>query len=107
VLAWVFFRANKLSDAFYILKHIWNFARATAGHQSAIDPTQLLIAFVLIAGLFVAQIFEENKPIWQRLASKPAWARWAAYYAAVATFVFFLISQGGAARAQQFIYFQF
>lgn len=107
VLAWVFFRANSLSDAFFILRHIWPIAHAPAGHQSAIDPTQLYIALVLIAGLFVAQLFEEGEPVWRRLAGKPTWVRWAAYYASVAAFVFFLISQGGAARAQQFIYFQF
>jgi D-alanyl-lipoteichoic acid acyltransferase DltB (MBOAT superfamily) len=109
VFAWVFFRANSMGDALYVARHLVPTTgfRMSALRALEVAPGQLRLALLLIAGLFAMQLLEERKPLWERLASKPVAVRWAAYYASVAAFAYLLFEQGGAAKAQQFIYFQF
>ncbi len=102
VLAWVFFRANSMADALYILRKIakqpfkgpaltYYFGMHEA--MIAVGALLLLEAVHLLHGRVNARDF---------LARRPLWLRWPAYYALILAVVF-LAKQG----QQEFIYFQF
>jgi D-alanyl-lipoteichoic acid acyltransferase DltB (MBOAT superfamily) len=105
-IAWVFFRANSLGDATYVLTHffrIGNFRLADLNLFSiGIDRSDLLIATVMIGvvGLVDWQLANSDgiaRKIWN---VKPL--RWSLYYACLYSIVFF-----GVFEHLEFIYFRF
>jgi D-alanyl-lipoteichoic acid acyltransferase DltB (MBOAT superfamily) len=118
----LFFRANNVSDAFYIAAHLFtgvgdfliNLAtniisldaqgfkesvRSIFIHQS---PWLFLYAVLLIVFLEIIQLIQRHVNIRDLLSEKPVWFRWSVYY----ILVFSIISLG-MWNEQQFIYFQF
>ena len=98
-IAWVFFRANNLNEAFYFLKHMFllNFAVKLPGS----------LMYILITLTFVVMM--ESIHLVQRRVNLEAWLshqhlllRWVVYYTIV-----FIILYFGAFDKVQFIYFQF
>ncbi|MFH1210177.1 MAG: MBOAT family O-acyltransferase, partial [archaeon] len=99
-IAWIFFRANSLSDAFYILTHLFSgisFSKVYIG----IDMTELILSIGLIVFLMLVHLIQDKIDITNFISKKPLWVRWGAYLA-VALLILFL-SAGGT----KFIYFQF
>jgi D-alanyl-lipoteichoic acid acyltransferase DltB (MBOAT superfamily) len=113
-IAWVFFRAESLSDALLILR------RLPVGLAEL--PTQLgdrgfirqyimlgqgredvLVAAAALAVLFVVELWQQREPVRQKVATWPPVARYALYYAAVVGILLF----GAFNQSQSFIYFQF
>jgi alginate O-acetyltransferase complex protein AlgI len=100
--AWIFFRAEHVSDAFYIIMHLgsqWSGAalREVFHH----GPVNVYLMVLLIAFLLVA----ESKPGrgWYDAAVRPNFAlRWASYYALITATIMF-----GTFSNTRFIYFQF
>ena len=102
-VAWVFFRANSVSSAFYVLRHIVphgafrNTVILAANLPRANTP--FLVFFVVM--MFVVEWFishpSRNPRIWNSLAT-----RYAAYYAVAFSIIFF-----GVFGHTDFIYFQF
>jgi D-alanyl-lipoteichoic acid acyltransferase DltB (MBOAT superfamily) len=111
VFAWIFFRADSLSDAIAILGAI----PAVNLGNLAVDLTtgfydnnlargwfDLTVAFGLIALLLAVQLSQRRTGRTTFLAARPVWIRWAIYYAAVMGIILF-----GVYEHAEFIYFQF
>ena len=107
--AWIFFRANRFSDALYIVSHLfvgWGNApdqgtirRAPVSMSLRFEFAVAIASILLLLGIALLQRRED---VWKRLAGKPPWVRWSIYYGLIVA-VFLL----GNFRSGQFIYFQF
>ncbi len=105
--SWIFFRANNLSDAFYIIANM--FSKIT-------DPGMIdivlngfgygykgfLVAIFSLVFLEIMHMIQRHGSIRQMLLTKPAWFRLTVYSFLVISILVF-----GVFRANQFIYFQF
>ena len=105
VLAWIFFRANSLSDALVLLQRMFLFEGdiSTVAFATALGPFELAIAFGAILFMEAVHVLQER---WEStsayLSRKPRWLRWSLYYA-----VIFAILMFGEFSLTEFIYFQF
>ena len=112
LVGWVFFRANHVGDAFTILggmaRGLDGFWGPSAGSLYAplVGPgfSEMGLALGAIGVMLVVDILQ-GLPGWVNaiLARRPAWQRWAVYYALVGCMVFL----GAYYRTVPFIYFQF
>lgn len=101
-VGWVFFRANTLSDATYILTHFlkgWDF-QSIRTEQFLLR--QFPVAIAGIALLELGQLIHARYPVPPLFARWPVAVRWSGYAAMMLTVVLF-----GVYRKGQFIYFQF
>lgn len=96
ILAWVFFRAASIGDAFLYLKRIFTFS---AGESLVISGE----LWALVLGFLVVEWCQRSKSHALDFSgqSTPQWARWMCYYGILVLIAFF----GG--DQQGFIYFQF
>ena len=119
--AWIFFRAKSLSDAVYIVTHLFSglgdlIVRATAhglsaqGVAEALRPMFLIFhkkEFMLMVSLILVleliHYFQEHLSIRRLLNARPFWLRWSMYY----IFVIGILLLGVINSENQFIYFQF
>lgn len=108
-VAWVFFRASSLSDAWYILTHsvrnLHDGFRPVGGYrlfQMGLDRTQFFIAVGAIAFMETVHLVQRHRHIRRMLADRPAVLRWLVYYALLV-----MIATFGVFGRNQFIYFQF
>jgi alginate O-acetyltransferase complex protein AlgI len=100
-IGWIFFRANSITDAFYILTHLFSnlsFSRFSMG----IGRDQLYVAILAIIFMEVIHVIQEHGKIRTFLSEKPTMVRWSAY-----SLMLILIFLFGMFEEQQFIYFQF
>ena len=118
-LAWVFFRADRIADAFRIIGHMVSGLAGSLrqlGDREYLKANLLLgqgssdfvIALLAIAALLAVQWAQERAEarggsLLAWLAARPVALRWAAYYTLLAAVLFF----GAFNRSRQFIYFQF
>jgi alginate O-acetyltransferase complex protein AlgI len=108
-LAWVFFRANSVSEAWYILTHMFQGLhsgwRLTGGWQvlkMGLNGFELIVAIISVGFMESIHLVQRHRSIRHMFAEKPIWCRWAIYYA-----LFFSIVFLGVFEKRQFIYFQF
>jgi D-alanyl-lipoteichoic acid acyltransferase DltB (MBOAT superfamily) len=99
--AWIFFRAQSLEHALYIVRHLFVFGPDTVGYF-ALQKKDLLVALVAVVVLEAAHLVQRRQGLAGFLSRQPALVRWPAYYALVYGTLFF-----GKFGSQQFIYFQF
>lgn len=106
--AWIFFRANHLADAGYIVGHLFsgwgqglNFG-VSGPAALGLTLKEFLLSVVLVIFLLWVNCVEEKDSIQLILAQKPAFMRWAIYAGAA-----LLIMNWGIAVPIPFIYFQF
>lgn len=112
---WIFFRADSLDDAIYLInnsltgigtlvQHITDIAylRNVLGGLG-VSRFELKISFSLIILLELVHLVQENDTLKAKFKVVPGWTRWVAYY--VLTIVFLLF--GSFNSGQDFIYFQF
>ncbi|GIK37230.1 MAG: MBOAT family protein [Anaerolineae bacterium] len=106
-LAWVFFRANSVAEAFLLLNNLLpltNFAQLNAPWAAVVsNPTQqMALSLGLILLLMTVHWVQEQQwstvTLWQR----PLWFRWAAYLGLTLA-----IMNLGITEEVPFIYFQF
>lgn len=112
LFSWIFFRANSLSDAIFIVQHLWQpggsaFMTAIfAPWQAAgvADPRfEMVLAVGLIVVLELIQWFERYiATVEHTFVGNPRWLRWLAYVGMAIT-----IANLGTAIDTPFIYFQF
>jgi len=111
VVAWVFFRANNVHDAFFIVKKFTHFPgevlQALQTRRIAFLNLQgiypwILPGFVAILCLEIAHIVQLKFKLDQTFDQRPALMRWAMYYGG-----FFLLIFCGVYEKTQFIYYQF
>jgi D-alanyl-lipoteichoic acid acyltransferase DltB (MBOAT superfamily) len=107
--AWIFFRADTISDAFNIISNLFTgwervFAAATLRKIPFWGPLkfELIISLISIGILLAAHLMEERWNVIDRFSEKPIWIRWPVYY-----FFLMAILLFGNLGAKQFIYFQF
>ena len=109
--AWIFFRANSVSNAFYIIKHsitglyqsIFNaFHHLPLNLNLGLAKKELLFSVAAIIFMEVIHIIQNKYKIRDWIGSKPTYLRWSIYYAVVLMIVFL-----GVYENKQFIYFQF
>jgi D-alanyl-lipoteichoic acid acyltransferase DltB (MBOAT superfamily) len=109
--AWIFFRANSVSDAFYIVKHLFAglhpyfsslFHHARVRLGLGLSYSELLIGVIAIVLMEIIHVMQNKYSIRDWIRSKPAYIRWSIYYAIVIMIIFF-----GVYENRQFIYFQF
>ncbi len=102
-IAWIFFRAKSLGDAWLIVKKIGlrmvEMPSLVAKFPFTADHK---LGFALIALLVVIEIVDERRSIFKRLASAPVAIRWGFYYLALLVLLVF-----GRWQAREFIYMQF
>lgn len=104
LVAWIFFRANSLSDAFYILKRLFiERSYDTIGVSvKNFSVFNLIVAFCSIFILEIYHFFERKQNVYDLLKNKKRFIRWSIYY-----FLVFAILILGNFNAEKFIYFQF
>lgn len=108
MLAWVFFRAETVSDALYVLVHMWDGLLSPVSYvtkgltdfgMGAAEVLSLAVPFVMLMAFDYASLRED--PIRRlRKLNKPV--RWVIYYGFV-----FLVLMLASFNAQEFVYFQF
>ena len=107
-LAWVFFRAQTVMEAWYILTHLftgWNslvFEHNTQGLYILGSYRFFMTSLILIAIMEGVHILQKNNSITDMLNQKPIWVRWPIYYILVISILLL-----GNFNNQEFIYFQF
>jgi D-alanyl-lipoteichoic acid acyltransferase DltB (MBOAT superfamily) len=103
LIAWVFFRANSLPDAIYILTHMFSGIELRGGYGlnlGGVYEVGLILASLII--LFVVDFMQEKGYSLRNLNTKPLVFRWVVYYALVFSILLF-----GKLGSTEFIYFQF
>ena len=109
-IGWILFRANRIEDIEYILRHMIDF---TGGFAGLTDPfsegllpqrLEFFISFVLISFLLAVDVVDEQVGITSCFARLPIVWRWAVYYLFL---IAIYISLFYHATQQEFIYFQF
>ncbi|HEX8507540.1 MAG TPA: MBOAT family O-acyltransferase [Hymenobacter sp.] len=108
--AWIFFRANTLSDAMYISQHLLSGWEGLSSRQLGtlmLDFSQhyrpeLAMAFLAVLAMLVVEYFGRNRSLQAWVVAQPFGVRWASYAGLV-----LLILYLGVFNSTSFIYFQF
>lgn len=105
-LAWVFFRANSIGDAWHMSTHLasgWHGGRGGISEQfEAAAGSEWPITVAAVAGLLAVQFTQRQGRVRKMLATRPAAVRWTLYVGVVMAILVF-----GVFGKNQFIYFQF
>lgn len=108
--AWIFFRANSLSDAMYIISNLFTdisishfFQMQTKLFQLGLGKQQFLIAVVAIIIMESVHLLQRHQRIRHMLSTKPRFIRWTVLYIMILFVLFF----GYSSSSNDFIYFQF
>lgn len=106
-IAWIFFRADSLSDAFYVLTHLFSNISLNifniSGDDIGLGWAALIIALGSLALMeSVHSIQEWGVGVRRFLGVRPAVVRWSAYLAVLMIILLF-----GSFKNATFIYFQF
>ncbi|MBF0241627.1 MAG: MBOAT family protein [Desulfamplus sp.] len=100
--AWIFFRANTVSDAFEITKRLFIFGGKNPD-SPVIAPSAFVLSLFFIVSLFAIEFKEQKIKIEHYVASLPITVRWSIYtlglWAVIISTIFGV--------KQEFIYFQF
>jgi len=107
--AWIFFRANTVQDAFYVVQKLFDFSDGRANLLRPLFGATLdvRIEFILSLGLIAFLMLTEwANSHWdlQKLSLRWIGVRWTMYYAALGFIIFTLLVN---TTEQPFIYFQF
>jgi len=121
--SWIFFRANTLSDAFFITSNLFNNVPSdlksmvlnitNLGHGASVlrpvimqlSNSQALILFLFICLAFVVEYQREKGDFLKNLSLKPPLIRWALYILVFTSLIVF--GAHGFSEISKFIYFQF
>jgi alginate O-acetyltransferase complex protein AlgI len=101
-LAWIFFRANSVSDALYVVKNMFlmgwsDIANFFTSYFQGYGLYLLVVLFIFIVGLIGLR-----GSIIERLNRLPIYIRWPVYYIFLFTMIIFAVT-----TTSQFIYAQF
>jgi D-alanyl-lipoteichoic acid acyltransferase DltB (MBOAT superfamily) len=107
--AWIFFRADTISDASNIISNMFSGWRGVFTVETFKKITfwgplkfELVVSLISIGILLSVQLMEERRKFIDRFSEKPIWIRWPVYYSLLLAILLF-----GNFGAKQFIYFQF
>ncbi|WP_317175531.1 MBOAT family O-acyltransferase [Pontibacter beigongshangensis] len=114
-LAWIFFRAENIAEAWYILYH--SFSGFSRSLEIMMDPTHdlqvayrflgysratFLLSLLLLSVLLGVELMQRQQSLRRRLAAAPAYLRWSVYNLVVVALILL-----GVFSDTEFIYFQF
>jgi hypothetical protein len=103
--AWIFFRANSISDTLYILQHLFVSLRLDTSLFDLMPLGWYDWSIALLA-IFIMEVVQSMQRKYGSLRSvllqQPVWFRWSAYYALVMVILMF-----GKLGAGEFIYARF
>jgi D-alanyl-lipoteichoic acid acyltransferase DltB (MBOAT superfamily) len=115
LLGWIFFRANSLSDAIYIVTHLFTgltevienisnvgFGPGIFNYGFDLSIKEMVIGLVSIMILGIHHLLQRKGSVIDQLKLKPIWIRWMVYYGLLIGILFF-----GYLEPNEFIYFQF
>jgi len=94
---WIFFRANTVQDAFYIVSHLF-----TGWPNLFIESSSMAYGALGLTILLIVQFLQTRGEVRPILAKLPLPIRWAIYYMLIFSIILFGVNGGS-----QFIYFQF
>lgn len=107
--AWIFFRANNVSDAIYIINNLFigllgNNLRSffSMAVNLGLSKSEFIISVGSIIVLLIVDLNSFKKDIFASLSKRPLVLRWSVYFALVFSILLF-----GAFGYTEFIYFQF
>lgn len=114
--AWIFFRANSLSDAFYIIGHMFTAtgpfftslfsfklkAFASLFEFTNLPADEILLSFISIGFMEIVHMMQRHGSIRHMLRDKPVYLRWGLTYVLILYILIFGVFYGTG-----FIYFQF
>ena len=108
--AWIFFRANNVNDAFYIISHLFDASANVLSYQylketlvaMGIIVLDMQIAVGAILLMEIVHLIQRKHSITEILFKIPMPVRWAVYYIFVLSILIF-----GKMGVSEFIYFQF
>ncbi len=102
-LGWIFFRANNVSDAFYIITHLFtNWSFNISKLIWGITPGYIAYCFIFIGFMEFIHLIQEHRSIRHFLNDRPLILRWGIYI-----LLLLLILLFGVFNNTPFIYFQF
>jgi alginate O-acetyltransferase complex protein AlgI len=112
--AWIFFRANSVEDAFYIVSNLFQGIERLPSQMLDMrflkfyvllgrDKYEFVLAIGSIAFLLVTHYFQRNESGRDLLNRQSVYLRWTFYWLIIFAILFF----GAFNESQQFIYFQF
>lgn len=101
-ISWIFFRADTVGDAFYMIGHMFLLNPDQLG-VSVVGGEAFLISIFLIAVLIAADLWERKTRLSAWMNHRPVWMRWSLY--SVAVWAVALSTVFGV--KQEYIYFQF
>jgi hypothetical protein len=101
-LAWVFFRARSMSDAWLLLQNLVHPEPGGLTFDYPMGSSDFTLALLSIVALVTAELLRGRITVTSLIGARPVWVRWGVYYAAVLGILFF-----GVLTQSRFIYFQF
>ena len=109
--AWIFFRANNISDAIYVISNLFTDISEYTSFDLmrlklrglGVSQNNILISFGLIAMMEVFNLYERGGDVWKKLEKKSKLIRWSVYY----SILFAILFLAPYSRVSNFIYFQF
>lgn len=104
--AWIFFRANSLSDAITIIFHLLDFGMVKDIALLGTNKLELIILFISTISVFIIEFISTKKDIKKIFKKQNIIIRWAIIYIILFTIIIFGI-YGPGFSSQEFIYFQF
>lgn len=109
-LAWIFFRAKSLNEAFEIINRIFNDFEISNFlypelYLIGLDSNEFIVLIVSIISLLLAEILHAKKSLMIRLNKNSLLFRWFIYF--VILFAIILFGIYGDDKEMSFIYFQF
>lgn len=103
-IGWILFRANSISDAWYIFTHLFtdlNF-NITSMRFGVVDRYDFIIGILAIIFMEFVHTIQEHTKMRAFMRDKPIWVRWPVYATLVLSILLF-----GVFKDISFIYFQF
>ncbi len=100
--SWIFFRSGSLSDALYIITHLFRESKGLADILQLFDYTGLFLTSVSIAAVFLVEAISAKSGGEAILGRMPLGLRWSLYFLLVLTIILFNVESEGA-----FIYVRF
>jgi D-alanyl-lipoteichoic acid acyltransferase DltB (MBOAT superfamily) len=105
--AWIFFRAESLGDARYIVRNMFSPSNALSGMRAMLAVAEggrleFLLSVGLILGLVLLEIIQSHRALDEDLKRQPVYVRWTVYTAAMTAILIF-----GIAGSPQFVYIRF
>jgi len=99
---WIFFRANSVSDAFYVVSHLFSgWGSGLSSTWLGMSWTGIMIVVSAVVLMEVVHLVQERDLSWVWLSVRPFWVRWPAYIVLVMIILLFGVFE------RPFIYFQF